>query len=70
MYAEGRGTRKDSVAAYSWISAAANAGDPRGKELLHSLEKVLTEEQISLAREQARRLIPLEQQFSTRNFVP
>ena len=63
MYAEGRGTRKDSVAAYSWISAAANAGDPRGEELLHSIEKVLTEEQIRLAREQARGLIPLEQQI-------
>jgi TPR repeat protein len=65
--ADGRGTAKDVETAYAWISAAAFAGDPRGKEILHALEKMLTPEQIAEAREQARRLTAGE--LSARNFV-
>lgn len=69
MYAEGRGTRKDPEAAYSWITAAAMAGDPRGRDLLHSLERVLNEQQIGEARERASRLRQQEPQFTAKAFA-
>jgi TPR repeat protein len=53
MYAEGRGTGKDPEAAYAWITAASLARDPRGKDLLRSLETVLKPEQIARARQRA-----------------
>jgi TPR repeat protein len=56
MYAEGRGTQQDRQTAYAWISAASLAGDPRGNDLLHSLQKVLSPEQLVRAQEQAERL--------------
>jgi TPR repeat protein len=56
MYDEGRGTQRDRQTAYAWISAASLAGDPRGNDLLHSLQKVLSPEQIVRAQEQAGRL--------------
>ena len=56
MYAEGRGTQQDRQTAYAWIRAASLAGDPRGSDLLHSLEKVLSPEQLVRAQEQAQRL--------------
>jgi TPR repeat protein len=69
MYADGRGTRKDPEAAYSWVSAAAMAGDPRGNDLLHSLEKVLNQEQIAEARERASKLRQQEPQVTAKAFV-
>jgi len=53
MYASGRGTARDPGAAYPWVSAATMADDPRGKELLHSLEKILTPAQIAKGQERA-----------------
>jgi TPR repeat protein len=69
MYAEGRGTEKNPEAAYSWITAAAMAGDTRGRDLLHSLEKVLNASQIAEARERASRLRLQEPQFSASFFA-
>ena len=45
MLAEGRGTRKDVEAGYQWVLAGTLAGDHRGKELLDSLARQLTQEQ-------------------------
>jgi TPR repeat protein len=56
MYAAGRGTQRDQQTAYAWVSAASLAGDPRGNDLLHSLQKVLSPEQLVRAQEQAERL--------------
>jgi len=69
MYAEGRGTKKDAEAAYSWISAAALAGDPRGRELLHSLESTLSVEQIARARQRAEGLRQREPLLSANIFA-
>ena len=49
MYAQGRSTAKDLSSAYAWLYAATAAGDPRGKELLHSVEKTLSKEQAEAA---------------------
>jgi uncharacterized protein len=70
MYAEGRGTKKDPEAAYAWIAAATAAGDPRGKELLHSLEQVLSAKQIAGASARAQEWIPRQGQLSAKGFVP
>ena len=56
MYSTGRGTTKDLRTAYMWISAAQNAGDKRGDDLLRSLTSQLTAPQIAEAQEQARHL--------------
>jgi TPR repeat protein len=69
MYTDGRGTKKDPEAAYSWITAAAMAGDPRGNDLLHSLEEVLSQEQIGEARERASKLRQQEPQFTAKALV-
>jgi uncharacterized protein len=69
LQAEGRGTPKDLEAAYSWITAAAMAGDPRGNDLLDSLEKDLTAEQIARARQRASSLRQTEPQLSAGMFA-
>jgi TPR repeat protein len=70
MYAEGRGTGKDPEAAYAWITAASLAQDPRGKDLLRSLETVLKPEQIARARQRASSLLlEREQQLSAKAFA-
>ena len=70
MYAEGRGTGKDPEAAYAWITAASLAQDPRGKDLLRSLETVLKPEQIGRARQRANSLLlEREQQLSAKAFA-
>jgi TPR repeat protein len=70
MYAEGRGTAKDPEAAYAWITAASLAQDPRGKDLLRSLETVLKPEQIARARQRASSLLlEREQQLSAKAFA-
>jgi TPR repeat protein len=70
MYAEGRGTGRDPEAAYAWITAASLAQDPRGKDLLRSLETVLKPEQIARARQRASSLLlEREQQLSAKAFA-
>jgi uncharacterized protein len=69
LYANGRGTAKNLVAAYAWISAATAAGDARGKDLLSSLEKLLTPQQLAYGREQAERLRGSEHEPSARDFA-
>ena len=56
LYANGRGVGKDLVTADSWIIAAATAGDPRGVDLQHAIEKQLSASQISEAKDAARKL--------------
>jgi hypothetical protein len=56
LYAAGKGTRKDPEAAYAWITAASLAGDLRGSELLHSLEKTLDAGQVMRAKRRAQSL--------------
>jgi hypothetical protein len=56
MYAEGLGTQKDLETAYAWVLSASRAGDVRGKDLLASLEGLLTPEQISEAQSLANEL--------------
>jgi TPR repeat protein len=69
MYSAGRGTNKDPETAYSWVSAASIAADPRGKELLHALEKVLTPEQVARSRDRAYGLTYRDQELSARSFA-
>ena len=52
MLAEGRGARKDPEQAYRLLSAAAEAGDNRGEEMLRSLRAQLNQEQIQRANQQ------------------
>jgi len=59
----------DPATAYAWISAAAMAGDARGRDLLHSLESVLNVEQIAKAREQASQLRQREAELSAKAFA-
>jgi uncharacterized protein len=70
MYAEGQGTEKDPEAAYAWITAASLAQDPRGSDLLRSLETVLSPQQIARARQRATSLVAPEQQLSAKVFAP
>jgi TPR repeat protein len=56
MYSAGRGTTKDAATAYSWITAAANAGDGRGRDLMKSLESQLSPGEIAQAKENAKKL--------------
>jgi TPR repeat protein len=69
MYAQGRGTAKDPVAAYSWITAAALAGDPRGGDLLYSLERSLSAKQKAQAKQQASTLRRSDPQLSATGFA-
>jgi TPR repeat protein len=69
LYSEGRGTPKDREAAYSSITAATMAGDPRGNDLLHSLEKSLRPEQIKRACQRASSLSQAEPQLSEGMFA-
>src|SRR4029077_9516424 len=70
MYAQGQGTGKDPEAAYAWITAASLAQDPRGSDLLRSLDTVLKPEQIASARQRAHSLLlEREQQLSAKAFA-
>ncbi len=69
MYADGRGTTKDMLAAFALVAQATSAGDPRGKELLHALEKQLTREQLAEGRERATRAMNSERELSAKNFA-
>jgi hypothetical protein len=71
MYAQGRGTKRDPQTAFAWVKAASMAGDPRGKELLRSLETTLTPEQVTRAEQWANSLMTTtESQISASAFVP
>jgi hypothetical protein len=69
LYANGRGTPKDPEAAYSWLTAAEMAGDPRGKDLLHALEKNLTAEQKARAIQRATNLRQSEPRLTASMFA-
>jgi hypothetical protein len=69
MYAEGRGAAKDPTTAYAWIKAAQMAGDARGNDMLIQLEKVLSAEQITLAREHAMKMQHADANLSAKNFA-
>lgn len=69
MYAEGRGAAKDPTTAYTWIKAAQMAGDPRGDEMLHRIEKVLSAEEVTFAREHATKLQHADANLSAKNFA-
>jgi hypothetical protein len=68
LYAQGRGTQKDPVAAYFWITAADAAGDPRGNDMLHTLEKSLSLEEKARAKDRARSLREAEPRLSAGMF--
>jgi TPR repeat protein len=70
LYSQGRGTTKDLEAAYSWITAAVVAGDPRGKDLLQSLERSLSSDQLARARRRAATLLQSGPQLSASMFAP
>lgn len=53
MLSAGRGAPKDVVAGYQWVLIATIAGDPRGKDLLHELEKELTPAQLENCKKRA-----------------
>jgi len=55
MYSQGLGATKDLQTAYYWVLSASITGDKRGDELLASLEKQLTAEQVSAVREEIRK---------------
>jgi TPR repeat protein len=57
MYAQGRGTKADLEAAYTWVLAASLAGDARGQELISSLKTRLGTEEITRAEDGARKLL-------------
>ena len=69
MYASGRGTRRDPETAYMWVSTANMAGDPRGNELLHSLEKIISPTQVSHAHERAIGLQVVQYDLSAKSFT-
>jgi uncharacterized protein len=56
MLAEGRGTPRDLENGLAWIVAASIAGDNRGEEMLQSLERQLTAQQLKRAKEHGRTL--------------
>jgi len=56
MYANGRGTTADPEYAYALITAASLAGDNRGREILPSLEHLLSPAQIMAAKARAQNL--------------
>lgn len=64
MYSQGRGLKADPEYAYALVTAAALAGDDRGRELLSSLEGVLSPQQISTAKARAATL-----QSSSRSMI-
>ena len=53
MYAQGRGTKPDPEYAYSLLISASQAGDNRGRELLNSIERSLSPEQMNGAKARA-----------------
>jgi len=69
MFANGRAVGKNPVAAYSWLSVATTAGDRRGTELLHAVEKKLTSKELAEAREMATKLGRAEMDQAASNFV-
>lgn len=56
MYAQGRATKPDPEYAYVLLTAAAKAGDDRGRELATSLERTLSAKQITDAKSRAENL--------------
>ncbi len=71
MYAQGRGTKPDLEYAYSLLTAASDAGDKRGDELLSSLEHSLSSAQLTAAKARARSLEAAHTSFTdTRNLAP
>ena len=69
MYAQGRSTAKDLSSAYAWLYAATAAGDPRGKELLHSVEKTLSKEQAEAALQRSQAFRHGEQKLAAKSFL-
>jgi TPR repeat protein len=67
MYAEGRGTAKDPTAANAWIKAAQMAGDSRGDEMLRQIEKILSANQVTLARGHATKPQHADANLSAKN---
>ena len=53
MYVQGLGTKTDPEYAYALITAASLAGDNRGRDLVPSLERLLSSQQISAAKARA-----------------
>src|SRR5262249_21153944 len=71
MYSSGRGGKKDLKQAYAWITAATAAGDDRGRDLLQSIEPQLSRQQMSEAKELARKLnAEGQEQLSAQAFQP
>lgn len=69
MYAQGRGGKRDLQYAYALATAASLAGDNRGSELLRSLERSLSAQQISTAKAQAKALQPNAQSITTASML-
>lgn len=70
MYSQGLGTAKDLQTAYSWVLSASLAGDKRGDDLLSSIAKQLTDQQLSAGREQVRKMsVPPHSPIAQNTFV-
>src|SRR5262249_41978333 len=59
MYSSGRGIPKDLVQAYMWTELAASSGETNSVKLLDSLQKLMTADQISQARQRVREWKPI-----------
>ncbi len=65
LYASGRAGHVDAEKAYEWILAAKLEGDARGEEYLAPLEKQLSAEQLTRAKERAQVLTAAQKQALT-----
>ena len=54
MYLYGEGTAADGLKAYAWLASAADAEEPRYRNLFHKLEKAIPEEHRAAAQEAAK----------------
>lgn len=68
MLSQGRGTTRDLEAAYAWVTAAVDAGDDRGRELMIKLKGQLKAEEQKRAESRSRELLaaklsPAEESF-------
>jgi uncharacterized protein len=57
MYCDGRGTSKDSVRGYAWLSIAASNGHVSSRKKKETLAKKMTKEQIAEAQKMSRELL-------------
>src|SRR5262245_43190097 len=64
MYSSGKGVPKDPVQAYMWADIAASRGDTNSAQLLATLQKTTSPDQIAEAERKKREWKPNLQYFS------